>query len=74
MTLSETMRHAIRRDGRTLSALAIAAGLDRGQVVRFFNADRELTLPGADKLCKALGLELRPVHRARSARPASTAD
>ena len=62
MTLSEQLRDVIRRDGRSLYALAIASGVDRGQIVRFMNADRELTLPAASKLCAALGLELRAVR------------
>ena len=65
MTLSDTIRDAMRRDGRSLYALAVDSGVSRGQLVRFANAQRELTLPAADRLCKALKLELRPVRRAR---------
>jgi transcriptional regulator with XRE-family HTH domain len=63
MTLSERIRDAMRRDGRSLYQLAIDSGVSRGQVVRFFNRQRELTLPAADLLCNALGLELRPTRR-----------
>lgn len=63
MTLSETIRDAMRRDERSLYALAVDSGVSRGQLVRFYNGQRELTLPAADKLCRALGLELRPVRR-----------
>lgn len=63
MTLSEAMRDAMKRDGRSLYQLAVDSGVSRGQVVRFFNGQRELTLPAADKLCHALGLELRSVRR-----------
>ena len=62
-TLSEQLRDAIRRDGRSLYALAQDSGVDRGVLVRFMNADREPTLPTADRICRALGLELRPVRR-----------
>jgi hypothetical protein len=65
MTLSEVMRAAIKRDGRSLCKLALAAGLGSGVVVRFFNGTRGLGLDSADKLCKTLGLELRPVARRR---------
>jgi len=67
MTFSETIRRAMQRDGRSLYQLAIDSGVSRGQLVRFANAERELTLPAASKLCAALGLELRPAPR-RSAR------
>ena len=59
MTLSDTIRDAMKRDGRSLYALANDSGVSRGQLVRFFNNQRELTLPAASKLCAALGLELR---------------
>ena len=58
MTLSETIRRAIQRDGRSLYQLAIDSGVSRGQLVRFANAERELTLPAATRLCAALGLVL----------------
>ncbi len=63
MNLSEVIRRTMKRDPRSLNQLAIASGVSRGQLVRFYNADRELWLPAASKLCKALGLELRPVRR-----------
>ncbi len=64
-TLSETLREAIRRDGRSLFALANASGVDRGRLSRFFRGERELSLPAASMLCEVLGLELRPVRRTR---------
>lgn len=66
MTLSEAIRDAIRRDGRSLYALSKDSGVSRPQVTRFVNGTRTLTLPVADKLCAALGLVLRS---ARSAKP-----
>ena len=63
MDLSETIRAAMRDDGRTLNVLGAAAGIDRGRLSRFLRGQRELTLPAASKLCAALGLELRPVRR-----------
>jgi DNA-binding phage protein len=62
-TLSEQLRNAIRRDGRSLYALAVDSGVDRGVLVRFMNGDREPTLPTADRICCVLGLELRPARR-----------
>lgn len=64
-TLSEAMRDAIRRDGRSTYALANDSGVSRAQVVRFINGTRELTLPVASKLCETLRLELRPIRRTR---------
>jgi transcriptional regulator with XRE-family HTH domain len=63
MNLSETIRAAMKRDGRSWYALSNDSGVSRGQLVRFFNGQRELTLPAASKLCAALGLELRRVRR-----------
>ena len=65
MDLSDTIREAMGRDGRSLYALAVDSGVSRGQLVRFFNRQRELTLPAASKLCASLNLELRPVSRRR---------
>ncbi len=65
MTLSDAIREAIRRDGRSTYALANDSGVSRPQIVRFINGTRELTLPVASKLCAALGLELRSVRRAK---------
>lgn len=57
-TLSEQLRDAIKRDGRSLYALAVDSGVDRGVLVRFMNGEREPTLPTADRICRVLGLEL----------------
>ena len=65
MTLSETIRETIKRDGRSTYALANDSGVSRPQIVRFINGTRELTLPVASKLCAALGLELRLARRVR---------
>jgi plasmid maintenance system antidote protein VapI len=53
----------MKRDGRSLYALAKASEVDRSQLVRFANGQRELTLPAAGKLAAALGLELRPKRK-----------
>ena len=65
MTLTETIRETIKRDGWSTYALANDSGVSRPQIVRFINGTRTLTLPNADKLCVVLGLELRLVRRAR---------
>ena len=66
MTLSEAIRAAMRRDGRSLYALAVDSGVSRGQLVRFYNGQRELRLPAASALCETLGLELRPARRRKA--------
>ena len=70
--LETAIRRAIGNSGMTLYRLSQLSGLDRAQVYRFASDDprtrRTLTLPAASKLCRALGLELRPVKRKRKAR------
>lgn len=58
MDLSETLRDAIGRDGRSLYRLALDSKISKGTLVRFANKKRELTLPTASKLAAVLGLEL----------------
>ena len=73
MNLNETIRAAVNRDRRTPSAIAKAAGLNRGIVWRFVHdADRGLTLRIAEKLCRVLGLELRIVRRRAVGKGAET--
>jgi len=43
----------------SLYALAKRSGVDKGQLSRFMAGERDFQLTTADKLCKALGLELR---------------
>ena len=57
--LSEVIRDAMRKDGRSLYQISVDSGVSRPQVIRFYNGTRTLTLPAADRLCAALGLELR---------------
>ena len=66
MTLSEAIRSAMKRDGRSLYALANDSGVSRGVVVRFFNGQRDIGLKTADKLFKALGLELKAARRGKA--------
>ncbi len=62
MLVSETLRSAVKRDGRSMRQLAADAGVDRSCLVRFVNEDRMLTLPAVDRLCDLLGLQLRPAR------------
>lgn len=63
MSISDTIRDAIRQDGRSAYALEVDSGVSRPQITRFLKGERTLTLPAVDALCKVLGLELRPVRR-----------
>jgi hypothetical protein len=63
MNLSEALRDAIGRDGRSLFALSFVSGVDRGVLSRFMRGERDIGLKLASKLADALGLELRPVRR-----------
>jgi len=48
---------------RTVSRVALDAGCSPIQVFRFLRREREITTPVVDRLCRALGLELRPAGR-----------
>ena len=62
------LREAIRRDGRTAYRLAADSGVDKGALSRFLAGKRDMTLATADRLCRVLGLVLRPVERGRKPR------
>ena len=64
--LSEALREAIRRDGRSLSAIAMVAGIDRGQLSRFMRGERGLNLDTTQLVCEALGVECRFVKRRKA--------
>ena len=61
--LAEQLRAAVRAAGLTTYALARDAGIDRAVAVRFMNGERGLNLDSASKVCRLLGLQLRPVRR-----------
>ena len=55
-----TLRKAIKRDGRTLYAIAKDSGLRYSVVHRFATGERTaINIVTAEKLCHTLGLELR---------------
>ena len=64
--LARIIRAAVERDGRSLYAIAKAAGVTYQAFHPFVRGHREdIALSTADKLCRVLGLVLRPVRRAR---------
>lgn len=62
MSTTERIQEAVRRDGRPLKTIGEAARVDVSQLCRFMKNQRGLTLASADRLCAALGAELRLVR------------
>ncbi|RMF80737.1 MAG: XRE family transcriptional regulator [Planctomycetota bacterium] len=65
MSVSDYIRRAIEDDDRTVHALARDADCSPIQIWRFLRDERGLTTPVVDRLCEALGLELRRTRRRR---------
>lgn len=61
------IRATAKRDGRTVYAIARDSGVNSAVVGRFIKGERDVTLTTAEKLCRTLGLELRPARRRRKA-------
>jgi len=57
--MTTALKAAIVRDGRTLTALGEAAGIDKGILSRFIREERTLSLSTADAICRGLGVECR---------------
>lgn len=62
--LSNTLRRAILEDGRTMYEIAKAIGIEPDSLYRF-QQGKDMRLDTADRLAKALGLELQPFKRKR---------
>ena len=60
--LEQAIIIAIEKSGMNQPELAAKSGVDQGTISRFLEEDpakrRSVTLPVADRLCKALGLKL----------------
>ena len=63
-TLSLALREAIIEDGRTIYEISQAIGIEPDSLYRF-QQGKDIRLDTADRLAKALGLELRPFKRKR---------
>ena len=57
--MTEEIFRAMRESGRSLRDLEKASGVSRGQLSRFLNGKRDLTLTTVGPLLEALGLEIR---------------
>ena len=58
VALPDAVRDFMKRDRRSMYALAEDCGIARGTLSRFTRGERDLTLATADRLCRALGLRL----------------
>jgi transcriptional regulator with XRE-family HTH domain len=58
--LVDQLKEAIRNSGQTLYQLSKASGVPSPQLSRFVRGERTITLPVAEKICRALNLRLAP--------------
>ena len=65
LSWNEKVRRAVHADGRSLYRLAKDSGLGIGPIQRFAAGENGLTVDSAEKLCKLLGWELRPIGKAK---------
>jgi hypothetical protein len=61
-SLTDVLRDAIRTSGRRAYAVSQVSGVAQPILSRFLRGERGITLETADKLCKTLRLELRPIE------------
>jgi transcriptional regulator with XRE-family HTH domain len=61
--MTKVIQDTIRDSGLSVLEVARRAGITQGQLSRFMRDERTLTLPAAEKVCRVLGLELRPVPK-----------
>ncbi len=67
-TLPDVLRRYAKADGRSSYQLWKDSGVSQAVLSRFLHGKRDLNLRTAGRLCETLGLELRPVHKPRTAR------
>jgi plasmid maintenance system antidote protein VapI len=65
MTITDTIRRAIRDSGLTLYAIGRDTGVKRQSLERFVAGKQSLRLDMADKLAAYLGIECRRASRRR---------
>lgn len=66
--MPDVIRDAIRKDGRSLYQLWKDTGIAQAVLGRFMRGERDMNLRTADRVCRALGLELRPVRKPKKGR------
>jgi len=65
MTMTETLKTAIRASGLSLYAIAADTGVTRPSLSRFIAGKQSLRLDMADALAAYFKLELRPARRGK---------
>jgi ribosome-binding protein aMBF1 (putative translation factor) len=60
----DIIRERFAAEGWTAYSLALASGVDASQITRFLKGERDLRLGTAQRLCRALGLDLVSVGEA----------
>jgi transcriptional regulator with XRE-family HTH domain len=60
LTVSATLRQAIRDSGKTLYRVAKDSGVPYATLHRFMHGKTEVSMASLDKLCAYLGLTLTP--------------
>lgn len=63
--MTSALRKALAADGRTLADIARAGNVDKGILSRFMRGQRTPTLDTADRVCGALGVDVRLVRRGK---------
>jgi hypothetical protein len=58
-TMTETLKHAIRKSGESLYAIHRATGVDSSALGKFMAGKQSLRLDLADKLAEYFGIECR---------------
>lgn len=67
---SETLRQAIKQCGESRYSISKATGISASVLSRFVASGGQLRTENFDKLCKHLGLVLKPVRTDKAARKA----
>jgi transcriptional regulator with XRE-family HTH domain len=59
VTISNQLRKAIEKSGKTRYRLSVESGIDQATLSRFIKHGTGLSLANVDKLCECIGAELR---------------
>jgi len=65
--MADLLRATFRKSGLSVKRLAIESGVAYASVHGFMAGDRDAALSTACRLCRVLGLELRPIRRRKKA-------
>ena len=65
LRFADLIRRAIKKDDRSLYRIGKDSGVAVSVLQRFVARERGLNLSTAEKICRVIDLELRPVKKAR---------